>query len=159
MKYAFFITALLILAGCGADPQRDLVITFDEIRGLEEGDYVIMRKQDIGEVTAIEFSDDYQMNVHIHLDKVSRLPKDSKFIIGQGSLFSDALYVVPGKSKAYLSNKDRIRGKAVKQIDWGKEFDELIDESVKKPAQTQDSVLDELRGIKEEIHEVNEKTR
>ncbi|TSJ41185.1 MlaD family protein [Fluviicola chungangensis] len=160
MKYLFFFFFFtLILFSCSNDPKRDLVILFEETNGLDEGDDVILKKREIGKVTKIEFSDEYQMAVHIHLEEINRLPRDSKFIIGKDGIFSHAIYVIPGKSKTYLSSKDKITGKAVKEIDWGKEFNDLMDESFRKPAQTQDSVLDELRDIKHEIHEVNEKTK
>lgn len=159
MKQVLFIFSLSILLFSCSDPKRDLVISFDEINGLEEGDYVILKKQDVGTVTKIEFSDDYKMNVHIHLDQIDHLPRDSKFLIGKDGIFSNALYVVPGKSKYALKSSDRVKGKAIKEIDWGKEFNDLMDESFKKPAQTQDSMLHELRDIKKEVHEVNEKTR
>lgn len=157
-QFLFILSSSVLLFSC-SDPKRDLVISFEEINGLNEGDYVIIKKQDVGTVTKIEFSNDYKIDVHIHLDKVDHLPHDSKFLIAKDGIFSNALYVIPGKSKYALKSSDRVKGKAIKEIDWGKEFNEIMDESFKKPAQTQDSMLHELRDIKKEVHEVNEKTR
>lgn len=159
MKQLLFIFSLSVLLFSCTDPKRDLVISFEEINGLEEGDYVIIKKQDVGTVTKIEFGNDYKMNVHIHLDKVDHLPRDSKFLIGKDGIFSNALYVAPGKSKYALTASDRVNGRAIEEIDWGKEFNDMMDESFKKPAQTQDSMLHELRDIKKEVQEVNEKTK
>lgn len=160
MKQILFILSLsALIYSCGNDPKRDLVISFDDINDLEEGDYVVIKKQDVGTVTKIEFSNEYKMDVHIHLDKVNRLPRDSKFIIAKDGIFSNALYIVPGKSKYDLTSSDKPSGRAVKEIDWGKEFNDIMDESFKKPAQTQDSMLHELRDIKKEVQEVNEKTK
>ncbi len=158
MKQIILLSSLVITLFSCSDPKKDLVITFEDINGLNEGDDVIIKKQNVGKVTNIEFNNDYKMDVYIHLDKVDHLPRDSKFIIGKDGIFSNALYVVPGKSKADLTSKDKINGKAVEELNLNDVVNEFFDEAVKKPAQTQDSVLDELRDIKHEIHEVNEKT-
>lgn len=159
MKHFILLFSLVTLLFSCNDPKKDLVITFEEINGLDEGDDVIIKKQDVGTVTKIKFSNEYKMDVYIHLDQVDHLPRDSKFIIGKDGIFSNAVYVIPGESKIDLTSKDKVYGKAVKEIDWGKEFNDLMDESFKKPAQTQDSMLHELRDIKQEVHEVNEKTK
>ena len=77
MKQFLFIFFLSVLLFSCNDPKRDLVISFEEINGLDEGDYVIIKKQDVGTVTEIEFNKDYKIDVHIHLDKVDHLPRDS----------------------------------------------------------------------------------
>ena len=111
MKQLFTILFLfLLLSSCSEDPNKELVISFESASGLEEGDDVVLREQTIGEVTKIDLDDNYKTAVHIHLEKVDRLPRDSKFLIGAGSIFSNAIYVIPGKSKSYLTSSDKIIG-------------------------------------------------
>lgn len=156
-QHLFIIFSLLLLFSCSENPHKDLVITFESAAGLEEGDDVFMKEQTIGEVTKVEINGDYKTDVHIHLDKVDRLPKDSRFIIGVGGLFSDAIYIVPGKSKSYLTSSDKIIGDESKDLQMDSLINKFIDK-LPEPEHKEDSVLKELRDIKHEIHEVNEKT-
>lgn len=158
MKQLFTILFLfLLLSSCSEDPNKDLVITFESASGLEEGDDVVLREQTIGEVTKIELNNEYKTDIHIHLEKVDRLPRDSKFLIGAGSIFSNAIYVIPGKSKSYLTSSDKIIGSEKKDLQMNTLIDKFI-EKLPEPEHKEDSVIKELRDIKKEIHEVNEKT-
>nr|WP_294858630.1 MCE family protein [uncultured Fluviicola sp.] len=159
MKQLFLISSFLILlSSCSEDPNRELVISFESASGLEEGDDVVLREHTIGEVTKIDLDDEYRTAVHIHLEKVKRLPRDSKFLIGAGSLFSNAVYVIPGKSKSYLTSSDKIIGSEKKDLQMHTLINKFI-EKLPEPAHKEDSVIKELRDIKQEIHEVNEKTK
>jgi hypothetical protein len=158
MKQPFFILCLVILFFSCSEPNKELVITFESSSGLGVGDCVILKKQTIGEVTKIEFNDNYTIDVHIYLDKIKRLPKDSKFLIAKDGIFDHGMYVVPGKSKSYLTTADRPRGKTINDPNINELINEFFDKVVVEPIQTQDSVLNELRDIKQEIHEVNKKT-
>lgn len=158
MKQLFTILFLfLLLSSCSEDPNKELVISFESASGLEEGDDVVLREQTIGEVTKIDLDDNYKTAVHIHLEKVDRLPRDSKFLIGAGSIFSNAIYVIPGKSKSYLTSSDKIIGSEKKDLQMNTLIDKFI-EKLPEPEHKEDSVIKELRDIKKEIHEVNEKT-
>jgi len=158
MKQLFLIFSLFILfSSCSEDPNKELVISFESASGLEEGDDVVLREHTIGEVTKIDLDDEYKTAVHIHLEKVDRLPRDSKFLIGAGSLFSNAVYVIPGKSKSYLTSSDRIIGSEKKDLRMNTLINKFIDK-LPEPEHKEDSVIKELRDIKQEIHEVNEKT-
>lgn len=158
MKQPFLIFSLFILlSSCTEDPNRELVISFESAAGLEEGDDVVLREQTIGEVTKIDLDDEYRTAVHIHLEKVDRLPRDSKFLIGAGSIFSNAVYVIPGKSKSYLTSSDKIVGSEEKDLQMHTLINKFI-EKLPEPDHKEDSVIKELRDIKQEIHEVNEKT-
>jgi ABC-type transporter Mla subunit MlaD len=159
MKQSFLIFSLLILlSSCSEDPNRELIISFESASGLEVGDDVILKEYTIGEVTKIELNDEYKTAVHIHLEKVKRLPRDSKFLIGAGSIFSNAVYVIPGKSKSYLTTSDKIIGSEEKDLQMHTLIDKFIDK-LPEPAHKEDTVIKELRDIKKEIQEVNEKTK
>lgn len=158
MKNYFCIFLLLLLFSCSENPHKELVITFDSSAGLEEGDDVVLKGQTIGEVTKISLNEAYKAEIEIYLDKIDRLPKDSKFVIGIGGLFSNALYVSPGKSTSYLTRSDKIIGNDSNDFQLNGLIDQFI-EKLPEPAQKEDSVLIELRGIKKEVQEVNEKTK
>lgn len=157
MKQSLIIICSILLLFSCSEPNKELVITFESAAGLEEGDDVIMKEQTIGEVTKIELNGDYKTDVHIYLDKVDRLPKDSRFVIGVGGLFSDAIYIVPGNAKSYLTSRDKIIGSESKELQMDSLVNKFIDK-IPEPEHKEDSVLKELRDIKHEIHEVNEKT-
>jgi ABC-type transporter Mla subunit MlaD len=157
MKNSLYIFSLLILFSCSNDPNKELVITFESASGLEEGDDVVLREQTIGEVTKIELNNEYKTDIHIHLEKVDRLPKDSKFLIGAGSIFSNAVYVIPGKSKSYLTSSDKIIGSEKKDLQMHTLIDKFI-EKLPEPAQKEDTIIKELRDIKQEIKKGNEQT-
>ena len=106
-----FILSLLLLYSCGKS-NRELVINFENSHGISTQSKVICNGKTIGSVTGLGqvIKPNITVNIHILLD-IEGLPNDSKFIIRERDLLSNAIYVTKGKFSRYFSKSDRITGK------------------------------------------------
>ncbi|WP_341905831.1 MCE family protein [Fluviicola taffensis] len=153
-----YLLFLFILFSCSS-PNKELTITFENASGIVEGDPVVLNNQPIGKVTKVSLDEHYKVLVHIYLNKIDHLPQDSKFTIGAKDLLVRAIVVTPGKSKNRLTSSDRIIGipPAKNQIDSsGTDFFEQFFES--KPSENQDTILKELKELKQELRDLKKQT-
>jgi ABC-type transporter Mla subunit MlaD len=157
MKNLFYLIIMHLLFSCKAE-NKTLIITFDHASGLIEGNSVVINDFQVGQVSKITLNSDYKINAEIEINDTIRLPKDSKFIIGSKDLFSKAIIVIPGKSKSFLMNKDRVKGQLAQSIQLDKVIDVFTDEiNNSKPVKNQDSIISELHKINVQLEEINKK--
>lgn len=109
MKQRFFLFLILILFSCDS-PNKELVITFEESAGLQEGSDIICKNEVIGNVKNIRQTRSNEVFISISLKKIDGIPNDSKFVIREKDLLNKALYVTLGKSRQYFSKSDKITG-------------------------------------------------
>ncbi len=157
MKYAIYITLLLILFSCNSE-KKTFVITFDNANGLVKGNPVVINDYQIGEVKKVSLSKDYKINAEIVLSDTVSLPKDTKFTIASRDLFTKAIIVTPGRSKTYLTSSDVIIGQQAESIKLDTLFNIITNEiNNSKPVRNQDSIIFELNTMNKELKELNEK--
>ena len=71
-------------------------------------------------------------------------------------MFAKAIIVIPGKSKSYLMNKDRVKGQLAQSIQHDKVIDVFTDEiNNSKPVKNQDSIISELHKSNVQLEEIN----
>lgn len=157
MKNLLFLTILLLLVSCSAE-DRTLFVTFENADGLGVGDPVIVNNFRIGNVEDVTINEQFKIVAEILLNKPTKLPVDSKFIIGSRDIFSNAIFIEPGKSNRYLTYKDKINGsyEAYNPVDSLMDFiHEQIDMST--PVRNQDTIKNELKELNDQLKDQTKK--
>lgn len=157
MKYPFYLVLLTLLFSCQSE-KNIYKITFENINGLAEGNPVIIKDVQIGEVREIALSKEFKISVEIMLDEPLQLPKDSKFTIGSRDLFTNAIIIIPGTSKKYLKSSDKIIGQKTENILLDSLMNIISDEfNNLEPFRNQDSIISELNTTNTELKKLNKK--
>lgn len=157
MKNLLVLSLIFILASCNTE-DRTLYVTFDKANGLGVGDPVIVNEFRVGHVEDVVINEHFKIVAEILLNKPSKIPTDSKFIVGTYGLFSKAIFVDLGTSTRYLTHKDKINGlyEAFNPVDSLIDFvHDQIDMST--PVRNQDTIKDELKELNDQLKEQNKK--
>lgn len=157
MKNTIYLSIVLLLVACQTE-KSNLIITFENASGLEVGNPVLLNDYQIGEVARISLTNDYKINAEIQLNDTIRLPKKSIFALGSKDLFTKAIFVTPGKSKLYLTNKDIILGQLVQGLEMDTIIDAIQNEiNNTKPVKNQDSIISELHKLNIQLEGIKKK--
>lgn len=111
-----------------------LKMLVNDANGISVGDEVLYRGLHVGTVQNTEISGN-QILIKLKTEKISRLPKDSRFVIKEISLLGEkAVEIIPGRSKKYLQFGDTVNGEVLggisqalgKEGSFGKRIDNIL---------------------------------
>jgi ABC-type transporter Mla subunit MlaD len=139
---------MVLFASCSEETKKHIVIKFKKGDDLIEGALVKINGLDVGKIESVELNQNYEACASVKLEKDINIPKDSRFILDNESLFSTGVIVEPGNSNSYLQNNDTVKGirpKYSKQDQIIEVFNELMENA--NFVKHQDSILKELKEL------------
>ena len=157
--YRYFkIILLTLLSSCSSNEENSLVVKFENGKDLVKGTQVTLNEFIVGKVETVELSHTYEVLALIKLDRDLRIPKGSRFILDNSSIFSTGIIIEPNNSDIYLKNGDTIKGERFNNS-FQDRFDEVIYEIMKNAVSLkyQDSILNELKELNLNLEKIKSK--
>ena len=110
LKLFPFIILLMIFASCEKE-EKVVYIEFGNGQGIQPNDQLLLANgKRVGKVLKAGFNDNYTVIIAVQLSDSINFAADTRFQIGNKSLYEKAIHVTFGKSKTDLKSGDTIRG-------------------------------------------------
>lgn len=81
MRLLVFVSGFLFLTLFSCSSRNEVILEFENVQGLKEGSPVLINGLEIGKVNKFKIGRNNAILVVTELDKLSQIPRDSKFLI------------------------------------------------------------------------------
>ena len=153
-KLLVSIFLIFLIASC-SNNRKSINIKFQTVNGLKEQNLVFTQGVHIGEVESIKLEED-SILVKVSIDKDIELPIDSKFkIVDLDLLGNKAIKIKLGESFERIQNEEIVVG-IVEESTLNLDLDKMLEQFL-NPNSKQDSILQELRILNQNIEKLIQK--